>query len=453
MTTARATREGKHMGSQATWTPFAYRVYRFATWVVWCVAWAGLWVARAKSAEWRERLGVLPEMPAGAVWVHAASVGEVGAALPLVRELAARGHVVRVTVVTPAGVRIARSTLPDQIPVAFSPLDFVPVVRSALRTMRPSLIILIENELWPNLLFGASAHGVPVSMANARMSERSLSRYRSKGSPLRGVARLIRAAVCQSEDDVRRFVRLGFERSKIRSFGSMKFDSLARSLPAARRMELRRSFGFDESDRVFVFGSVRPKEEAEVARAVKACLAGLADTRAVVAPRHLERVEPLIAALGSLGVASVRRTGLRETQRDAVEGAEVIILDTTGELGAVYAIADAAFVGGTLADYGGHNPLEPAAQGVPVVLGPHTETCRESAELLLDANAAVTVSSGDELAEQLLAIVRDDGVHQAMSEAALRVLEDGRGASARAVEWLDELGLLPLIGRGGGAAS
>ncbi len=441
------------MSSQRAWMPFAYRVYRFATWVVWCLAWVGLYAARVKSGEWRERLGGAPESPAGAVWLHAASVGEVGAALPLVRELSAHGHGVCVTVVTPAGVRIARMALPEEIPVSFAPLDFVPATRRALRTMRPSLIILIENELWPNLLFEARAHGVPVAMANARMSERSLSRYRSKGSPLRGVARLIRAAVCQSEDDVRRFVRLGFERSKVRSFGSTKFDSLARALSAPERAELRSSLGFDESDRVLVFGSVRPMEEAEVARAVAVCLAGRDGVRAIVAPRHLERVESIVATLGRLGVTSVRRTGLMRSRKDAAEGSEVVILDTTGELGAVYAIADAAFVGGTLANYGGHNPLEPAAQGVPVVLGPHTETCRESARLLLDADAAVTVSNGEELAEKLLAIVRDDGIRSSMSEAALRVMEEGRGASARAVEWLDGLGLLPTAGRGRGATS
>lgn len=415
--------------------------------------WVGLRVAGLKSREWRERLGNVQDSPQGAVWVHAASVGEVGAALPLVRELSSRGCDVRVTVVTPAGVRIARTSLPESIPVCFAPLDFVAVTRRALRATRPSLIILIETELWPNLLFEARACGVPVVMANARLSERSLSRYRSKGSPLRGVAQLIRAAVCQSDDDVRRFVRLGFDRSNVRSFGSTKFDSLDAPLSASKRGELRRSFGFDAAAPVLVFGSVRPLEEAEVARAVAQCLAGLDRARAVIAPRHLERVAPLIAALGGSGVAGVRRTRLVQSAADVTERPGVVILDTTGELGDVYAIADAAFVGGTLADYGGHNPLEPAAQGVPVVLGPHTETCRENAELLLDAGAAVTVSNGEELAEEMVRIVRDDDVRRAMSEAALRVMEEGRGASARAVEWLAGLGLLRVAGPGEGSTS
>jgi len=447
-----AMREAGVMTDRRNRTPFAYSVYRFATWVVWCLAWVGLYAARMKGAEWRERLGDVPEALTGAVWVHAASVGEIGAALPLVRELAAHGQRVCVTVVTPAGVRIARATLPEEIPVSFAPLDFVPATRRVLRTMRPSLIILVENELWPNLLHEARAHGVPVAMANARMSERSLSRYRSTGSPLRDVARLVRAAVCQSEEDVARFVRLGFERSRVRSFGSTKFDSLARPLSAPERAKLRRSFGFDESDRVFVFGSVRPMEEAEVARAVAACLADLDAARAIVAPRHLKRAESVVASLERSGVPSVRRTGFTRIQNDNAGGHEVVVLDTTGELGAVYAIADAAFVGGTLADYGGHNPLEPAAQGVPVVLGPHTETCRESAGLLLDAEAAVMVSNGEELAEKLLAIVQDAGLRRSMSKAAFRVMEEGRGASARAVEWLHELGLLPTTGRGGAAS-
>ncbi len=441
------------MADQRNWTPFAYRVYRFATWVIWCLAWPGLRVARAKSPEWRERLGDVPDSPAGSIWVHAASVGEFGAALPLVRELVAQGHGVHVTVVTPAGVGIARESLPGGVRVSFAPLDLVPAVRRAVRTLRPSLIILIENELWPNLLFEARTHGVPVAMANARMSERSLSRYRSKGSPLRGVGQLIRAAVCQSQDDVRRFVRLGFERSRVRSFGSTKFDLLAEPLSASEREELRSSFGLDESRPVLVFGSVRPREEAEIVRAVATCLADLGDALAVVAPRHLERVAPLMTALESAGVASVRRTESSQVSREAGERPGAVVLDTTGELGAVYAIANVAFVGGTLANYGGHNPLEPAAQGVPVALGPHTETCRESALLLLDEGAAVAVSNGEELAEELLRIARDADVRRSMSEAALRVMEEGRGASARAVEWLAGLGLLSNAGRERGAAS
>jgi len=430
------------------WTPFAYRIYRVSTWIIWVIAWPWLVWMRSRSREWFERLSgsAVP----GGVWVHAASVGEVGAALPLVHELLTRGCAVRVTVVTPAGVEVARRSLPESVPVRFAPLDFVPAVRRALRGGRPDLVILVETELWPNLLHEARANGVPVAMANARLSERSLSRYRSKASPLLGVAQLVGAAVCQSEDDVRRFVRLGFDRSRVRSFGSTKFDTLAEPLSTGEREALRATYGFDGGTPVLVFGSVRPREEDDVVRAVGVCLSAVHGLRVVIAPRHLERVGPLESALRSAGIATARRTELRA---DGRTDARAVVLDTTGELGRTYAIATAAFVGGTLANYGGHNPLEPAAQGVPVVLGPHTDACRESAGLLLRAGAAVTVSGGDELAVELVRIARDGSAARSMSKAALRVMDEGRGATARALGWLDEIGLLGSCGEARGAGS
>lgn len=462
------------MSELRTWIPFAYRAYRLATWIVWCFAWVWLRWMRSRSQEWRERLavdlrgdpgGVSSSPEQGPVWVHAASVGEVAAALPFVRVLAARGTAVCMTVVTPAGVRIARAAFPDGGCVRFAPLDLVPVVRRALRASRPSLLILIETELWPNLLVEADAAGVPVAMVNARLSERSLANYRSKASPLRGVASLVSVAVCQSEDDVRRFVRLGFDRSRLRSFGSTKFDALAKPLSASERERLRESLGFAPDERIVVFGSVRPREEPDVVRAVSVVLAEIGRARVIVAPRHLERVGRLEAALESAGVSTVRRTALRDGRLTVpglsgdrrtsaskdVPGA--VVLDTTGELGSAYAIGEVAFVGGTLSDYGGHNPLEPAAQGVPVLFGPYTGTCRESAELLTRAGAAIVVEDGAALNAELLRILRDEEVRRSMETAALGVMEEGRGASVRAADWLAEVGLLSRGSSGRGIDS
>ncbi len=433
----------------------AYAAYRFATRVVGALSWPFLAWLRSRRREWRERLGAVdPAEPRGGVWVHAASVGEIGAALPIVRELEARGERVVVTCVTPAGVAVARKSLPQSVPVAFAPLDLVPAVRRALAARDPRLIVLIETELWPNLLVEAEAHGVPVVMANARLSERSLARYLSAGSPLRGVSDVISGVVCQSEDDLGRFERLGFEAARLRSFGTTKFDALSPPLSEDARSELRQRLGISEQEAVVVFGSVRPREEAAVIRATLDLLERRGDLRVIVAPRHLARIAPIEEACRRAGLATLRRSELPEgpggagraaaalPPGDAGERLPVVLLDTTGELSRVYAVARVAFVGGTLSDYGGHNPLEPAAHGVPVVIGRYVESCRESAELLVREGGALRVEDDRDLGAVIEGILADDALAAAMASAAARTVAQGRGATARAVDWLVERGLL-----------
>lgn len=414
----------------------SYGLYRVMTQLLWPLAAlaAGLRAA-AGDGDWRQRVGSLPPVSEGSVWLHAASVGEVAAVAPLARELAIRAPGAFLTVVTPTGLEVAVDTL-DGLTSSLAPLDFVTAVRRVLRSARPRALLLTETELWPNTIYEASEGAVPVGMVNGRLSERSLRRYLMAGSPLRGVAQRISFAACRTDDDASRFRELGLPPSGVAVVGDMKFDKLAVPLTDADRAELRRSLGFPADAPVVVFGSVRPKEEAAVASAAAAVVAALPGSRVVVAPRHLERVPGTVSALESRGLTTALRSdGGREAAR-------AVVIDTTGELARMYAAGVVSFVGGTLAPYGGHDPLEPAAQGVPVIVGPHTETCRDAAMRLTAAGAAFEVPDGPALGRELVRLLSDDAARAEAGENALNTVAGGRGATARTLEFLEMNGVI-----------
>jgi 3-deoxy-D-manno-octulosonic-acid transferase len=388
------------------------------------------------SREWCERVGRTPRTAAGAVWLHAASVGEVAAVTPLARALAVHGPGVFLTVVTPTGRAVAARSL-DDLTVSFAPLDFVTAVRRTLRSVGPRALLLTETELWPNTIYESAAAGLPVGMVNGRLSEKSLRRYTMIGSPLKGVVSCLSFAVCRSETDASHFRELGLAQSRVTVVGDMKFDKLAAPLNDGERAELRSSLGIPGGAPVVVFGSVRPKEESEVAAAAAAVVDGFPGSHVVVAPRHLERVEHVVRALAARGVESKLRSA-----RDGAGAGRATVVDTTGELTRLYAVGSVAFVGGTLAAYGGHDPLEPAAQGVPVVVGRHTETCRDSVLRLLSAGAAVEVAEDGELAGELIRFLSDANARCEAGANALKAVAAGRGATARTVGFLESIGVL-----------
>ncbi len=383
---------------------------------------------------------MIPPIAPGSLWFHVASVGEITAVLPLLRALSDRGEDIVVTAVTRTGVGVARSLLGDICPVSFAPLDFPAVVSRTLSRMRPRALILAETELWPNLMALAERVRLPVAVVNGRLSERTVGRSEGLLSPLKGVGRVLTLAAVQTEADRDRFLRLGVSEELVHVVGNLKFDTLARPLSDDERRDVRASLGIEQDERVVVFGSVRSKEERGIVRVLSELLRDIPGLRAVVAPRHLARVAALERRLSEAGIAAVRRTHLGVIDRS--EKQTVVLLDTTGELSSLYAVGDVAFVGGSLEAYGGHNPLEPAAQHVPVLFGPHTGSCRESAQELLDSGAAREVGSYDELALELKTLLTDADVPASMKVAAAHALASGRGATARTVELLETAGIL-----------
>lgn len=417
----------------------SYLLYRALSGVFWVAAlpWAAVKSALG-SREWSERMGVLPEQTGASIWVHAASVGEVAAVAPLVRSLAREAASVVMTVVTPTGHRFATGLFQDDVPVVFAPLDFVPSVRRVLSTMRPRLLLLTETELWPNTIVEATAAGAAVGVVNGRLSAASARRYAMAGSPFSGLAGRLRLVAARSDLDADRFLELGVDPSRVSAVGDMKFDKLERPLEATVRRELRSSLGISETAKVAVFGSVRAKEERQVAGAIATLAGSFPDFVAVVAPRHMDRVAGVEASLETVGVSGVRRASAVRAGEGAVR---VVVLDSTGELARVYAVGDVAFVGGTLAEYGGHDPLEPAAQGVPVVLGPHTESCRDSSERLLSRRGAVTVGDATGLAAAVSSLLSDDRARHEAGQRALEAVDSGRGATERTMELIRSMGV------------
>lgn len=415
----------------------SYAFYRVMTRALWPVAVSVAALASGTgNRAWGERVGRTPRAAAGSVWLHAASVGEVAAVTPLARELAVRAPGVFLTVVTPTGRAVAARSL-DEATVSFAPLDFVAAVRRTLRSVGPRALLLTETELWPNTIYESAAAGLPVGMVNGRLSERSLRRYKMIGSPLPGVVSRLSFAACRSETDALHFRELGLARSRVTVVGDMKFDKLSAPLDDSERAGLRSSLGIPGDAPVVVFGSVRSKEESAVAAAAGAVVDRFPGTRVIVAPRHLERVEHVVRALAVRGIESTLLSA-----RNGGAAARATVVDTTGELTRLYAAGSVAFVGGTLAPYGGHDPLEPAAQGVPVVVGPHTETCRDSIARLLSAGAAVEVAGDGELAGELIRFLSDANARGEAAANALEAVAEGRGATARTVGFLESIGVL-----------
>ena len=328
------------------------------------------------------------------LWFHAVSVGEVLLLRPLVREMARRrpNWEVVISTTTTTGLAVARRTFPDLI-TFYAPLDFSWATRRAMARIRPTVLALVELELWPNMIRAAKASGAKVAIINARLSIRSYRGYRSLRRPLGTTLRCIDVVAAQDADYARRFVELGVPSDRVSVTGSVKYDGLESDRNNARTRDLRKELGLSHSDLVFVAGSTMDGEEAAALGAYRAARLQHPSLRLILVPRHAERFDGVAEWLARNGEAVVRRTQLAKGPvRVSPAGCPppVILIDTIGELGAVWGLADVAFVGGSLVPgRGGQNMMEPAAYGASVLFGPHTSNFRETVEQLLGATPHV----------------------------------------------------------------
>jgi 3-deoxy-D-manno-octulosonic-acid transferase len=394
------------------------------------------------------RLGGLAPVPARPPrgWVHAVSVGETLAAEPLIRALRRTWADLPlvVTTVTETGARVARDRLRGVAEHRFFPFDIPWCVGRALDVIEPAFLVCMETELWPNTLRAMGTRGAPVVIANGRISDRSLGRYAAVRPLLRPVLHDVRVFAMQSEEDARRIVRLGAPAGRVFVTGNLKHEAGAGDPGAAPSWRARLGLGPDRP--VWVAGSTHAGEEDAVLRAHRAARARWPDLALVLAPRHPERAGEVLRLVGRHGLDAVRRTQCPEAGQASGGGAPaVIVLDTVGELAALYALADVAFVGGSLVPVGGHNPLEPARMGKPVLLGPHTDNFRDAAGLLLDAGAARRVADGAALAAELVGLLADPPARAALGEAA-RDAAGSRGGAVTAT--LDLIRAFVLDGDG-----
>jgi len=409
-----------------------------------------LWRLRGKitsGAGWRERFGWLPaalqQDAPGAIWIHAVSVGETLAVTGLVRELERLYPQRRIFLshVTPAGRSAGENGLRTVAGRFYLPLDWKWAVRRALERIRPALLLIVETELWPNLLRAAHESGARIVLVNGRLSDRSFRRYHLLRPFLRRVLAEVDYVCAQSARDAERFRQLGAAPDRVTATGNLKFDGTPPTLgqfPAC----LQTALSDAQRAPVLVAGSTMPGEEAHVLSAWNKLRIRHPRALLILAPRHPARFDAVGALLESQGRAYIRRTALNPGGDELVSqlaSPEILLLDTIGELAGIFEVANLVFMGGSLVPTGGHNVLEPAYWGKPILFGPHMHNFRDIARLFVDAGAAVQVRDAADLARNCQQLLQDEIRCQQLGATARRVLEQESGATARVVKKIEEI--------------
>ncbi|HEV8335550.1 MAG TPA: 3-deoxy-D-manno-octulosonic acid transferase [Candidatus Polarisedimenticolia bacterium] len=378
---------------------------------------------------WGERLGGLPLFPPGRrpLWVHAASVGEVVAGRRILQELEeiSPGIPILLSSTTPAGRRHAAKSVDAGSRAAFFPLDLGFVMRRSLGRLRPRALVLIETEIWPNLLRECRRARIPVILVNGRISERSFPRYRRIRPLIESALARVELFAMQTERDAGRIQALGAPPGRTRVLGNVKWDLAAGRASAA---EARRRLGWPAEAPVLVAGSTSEGEEEILLPAWTRLRSEFPELRFLLAPRHPHRFERVATLLAGKAIPFARRSAGEARE------APVLLLDTIGELAPLYAAATICFVGGSLVPRGGQNLMEPAAAGRPVLFGPRTENFAAAAEALLEAGAGFRVDGADSLEREVGRLLRDPAACQRAGERALAVVAQNRGAARRSAE-------------------
>jgi 3-deoxy-D-manno-octulosonic-acid transferase len=400
-----------------------------------------LWKGRATGKylrTFRERMGRLPVYlnvdGDRSIWIHAVSVGEVLAARTLVDPLKKRfpTHRVFVSTTTLTGNAVARKSVRGADGLFYAPFDWPGPVRKALSTLNPDLLVLVETELWPNLIHEARRRGTRVAVVNGRISPRAFVGYRRIRGLLRSVLAEVDLFLMQGDPHAKRIVEIGAPSDRVRVSGNLKFDAVE---PPRTPERLSRLI-VTEARRgrpVWVAGSTVGGEEELVLKAFHHIREHAPDTGLIVAPRHPERFDEVPPLIEAAGFRCVRRTSL---EPGAWRDGEVVLLDTLGELAQVYPLATVVFVGGSLMPAGGHNILEAAVAAKAIVVGPHMENFQEIADQFRAERALVQVNTAEELAAEVLALLRDEGRRREMGERARGLVDRNRGALRSTVEAL-----------------
>lgn len=372
------------------------------------------------------------------IWVHAASVGEIVAASPIVKDIQREFPQVAVvvSVVTNVGYGMAERILPDAEGIIFFPLDRPFFVRRALHLFNPLAILLVETELWPNFLRIAKKEQIPVMMVNGRISERSHKRYMWIQSFVKGMLGSIDRFCMQSNIAAEYITDLGAHPSQVTVTGNTKYDQTYATVTEAEKEELLSQFGFRGHFPIIVVGSTHKGEEEIILQAFTELLQQYPKARLLLAPRQIIRAEEIVTMCESYGLQAVRRSTM---DRPTDEATPVVILDTIGELGRLYALGDIIFVGGSFVPVGGHNILEPAAHGKPIVVGPHMFNFTEIYQLLSDRGACRMVHSAEELQAEWTLLSEQEDVRTERGTHCLEVVIENQGATRRNVQELRQL--------------
>lgn len=408
------------------------RLYQVLLYLIQPLIWLRLLLRSRKAPAYRKRWGERYGFCKGKVaphgiLLHSVSVGETLAAVPLVRAL--RHHYpdlpITVTTMTPTGSERVLSAFGDDVYHVYLPYDLPCSINRFLNTVDPKLVIIMETELWPNLISALNRRKIPLIIANARLSERSAAGYQKLGSFVKSMLGKITLIAAQNQEDGERFVELGLKRSHLHVTGSLKFDISVTPELAARAVALRRQWAAHRP--VWIATSTHEGEEAIVLATHKKLLTQFPQLLLILVPRHPERFAKAEQLTKEAGLTAILRSA--DTVPDAKT--EVVIGDTMGELMLLYGIADLAFVGGSLVPRGGHNPLEAAAHAIPVLMGPHTFNFKNICAKLDQAEGLITVTDSDSMATAIASLLNDEDYRRYYGHHAVEVLHENQGALLR----------------------
>ncbi|MFU9136371.1 lipid IV(A) 3-deoxy-D-manno-octulosonic acid transferase [Erwinia tasmaniensis] len=413
-------------------------LYTVLLYLIQPLIWLRLWLrgrkAPAYRRRWAERYGYCEGkvMPDG-ILLHSVSVGETLAAVPLVRALRHRypSMPITVTTMTPTGSERAASAFGTDVHHVYLPYDLPGSMNRFLDNTRPRLVIIMETELWPNMISLLHARKIPLVIANARLSERSAKGYKKLGKFMQLLLQKITLIAAQNQEDGDRFVSLGLKRAQLTVTGSLKFDISVTPELAARAITLRRQWAPRRP--VWIATSTHEGEESIILDAHRKLLARFPNLLLILVPRHPERF--------STARELTQKAGLSYTLRSSGEipsgSTQVVIGDTMGELMLLYGIADLAFVGGSLVERGGHNPLEAAAHALPVLMGPHIFNFKDICARLQNADGMITVTDADSLDKEITTLLTDEDYRLYYGRHAVEVLHQNQGALQRLLQLLE----------------
>lgn len=371
------------------------------------------------------------------VWIHAVSVGEAQAMQPFLKQLQAHHPAWRVvlTTITSTGQQIARTLLGSEHVVAYAPLDVPWAVRYFLDRVQPKLFLAVETELWPNTLRALRDRGIPAIIVNGRLSPRSFAGYRRARRFLQPLLSRVELFLMQTPADAERLRALGVPDARIRVAGNLKWDGIESDSVPAGLKQLQRALGLDEAGLLLVAGSTHPGEEEPVLRVFQRVASDIPQLRCLVAPRHIERTAEVSHKIRRLGLEPVTYSDLTSSPlQQRLRSNQVVLVDTIGHLRHLYALATIAYVGGSLVPKGGHNPLEPAQFGKPILTGPHLTNFRAITETLNLAGGLRVVSDAFELETALRLLLTSPQTRLRMGQKARSVIQANQGAVARTLD-------------------
>lgn len=391
----------------------------------------------------RQSFGLLPEDTLikvegkNCIWLHAASVGEIVATSPIVKEIKKElpDSPILISVVTETGYAMAQRIIPEADAVIFFPLDLPWLCKRVVGRIRPRVFLPVETELWPNFLRAARRYDIPVMMVNGRISDRSVKNYHHLGSILRNMLGTVVKFCMQSTIDAQYIIRLGADPRRVVVTGNTKYDQTYTDVTDAEKQALYAQLCIADAGPVIVAGSTHKGEEEFLLSAFATVRGQYPLSRLIIAPRDINRASEVTDLIEKSGFKAGRRTMLK------TEGGrpDVVILDTIGELGKIYSLGEIIYVGGSLVKHGGHNILEPAAHGKPILVGPHMFNFKDIYALLGGRGACETVYDAAELAEKLLMILNNEEIRAKMGKQALDIILENRGAARKSALHLKEL--------------